>query len=286
MDKRQKGLIYKFDKDYLKSLRGEIDPENDDDMDLYSLSFDYEVDEALQLIKRQLLYPSVFNSADWAKECVYRLEKPGLYPTLISELLDTAVSLGLLEFEPVKARVESNFATHSETESLEWLEKQHLSLYDKKTEWPRALALNLPNTYAKSPAELFTRQVLSGSYPSPEVMLSVAKCFDLYLRAEGHLSLEEVFFGKPTKKAGTRARQAYADEELTVFHDSVSRERPFEPKAFNLRAFAERWLFNDFFYSRENASKEDAQLYADENIDRFIRRYNRWKKNNPEILDE
>ena len=50
-----------------------------------------------------------------------------------------------------------------------------------------------------------------GFYPPPEVLFAVHDALETYLAADGKLSLEEAFFGKPTPKLGNYAARRHAE---------------------------------------------------------------------------
>lgn len=57
----------------------------------------------------------------------------------------------------------------------------------------------------------FMDAVCSGFYPPPDVLFAVHDAFEAYLAADGKLSLEEAFFGKPTPKLGNYAARMHAE---------------------------------------------------------------------------
>ena len=52
---------------------------------------------------------------------------------------------------------------------------------------------------------LFMRNVQGGFLPPPEALLPIAEAFERYLNANGQLSLDEAFFGKPHKRNSSYA---------------------------------------------------------------------------------
>jgi hypothetical protein len=46
-----------------------------------------------------------------------------------------------------------------------------------------------------------------GLYPPPELLLTLADCWNCYMENAGHITLEEAFLGKPRKSAGNYAKQ-------------------------------------------------------------------------------
>lgn len=60
---------------------------------------------------------------------------------------------------------------------------------------------------ANTPLEAMLVYLEFDLYPPPEVLLTVAACFNDYLNHAGEKSLEEVFFGKPIKGKGNYAQR-------------------------------------------------------------------------------
>jgi len=54
----------------------------------------------------------------------------------------------------------------------------------------------------ESPVEEFIFHISNGFYPRPELLVAVASCFEYYFSKKGEKELEEVFFGKNTKRIG------------------------------------------------------------------------------------
>jgi hypothetical protein len=63
---------------------------------------------------------------------------------------------------------------------------------------------------SRDPLAEFAYFVEMGFYPPPELMLAISDAFQDYRDAEGKLTLEEVYFGKPKRKGGTYARRKHA----------------------------------------------------------------------------
>ena len=65
------------------------------------------------------------------------------------------------------------------------------------------------------PLRVLFRCITCGRYPPPELLMAMRGAFDEYLEAGGDLTLEEVFFGKPKRRAGNYAkRNAKAERDL------------------------------------------------------------------------
>jgi hypothetical protein len=60
---------------------------------------------------------------------------------------------------------------------------------------------------AKTPFEALVFHVEMGFYPPPELLLSLLDAYQTYLDAAGKLTLEEVLFERPKRKAGGHAQR-------------------------------------------------------------------------------
>jgi hypothetical protein len=60
---------------------------------------------------------------------------------------------------------------------------------------------------ATTPFEAVMFHIEMGFYPPPELLLALSDAYALYRHAAGKLSLEEVFFGRPRRKAGNHAKR-------------------------------------------------------------------------------
>jgi hypothetical protein len=132
---------------------------------------------------------------------------------------------------------------------------------------------NPDNTHNKpySPLTDFLASVSAGIYPTPEVMATIAECFEYYVRKGGDVGLEDVFFGiKPLKGVGNYAAQR-AKNEKYVWYDHT---RGYTPKD---RALP---LDSRFLSSKFN----NYHLYRLRNMDSFLRGYRRWKATTSKML--
>jgi hypothetical protein len=130
-----------------------------------------------------------------------------------------------------------------------------------------------------NPLELFILGISYGDYPPPEILMMLAKCFNLYFLAEGQLSLEEVFFGKLVKRSGNYSMRRARSNNFKEFHYQViSAKQHFinTDKKFNLEEFTLSYL--------ENCQESEADCpivnVTEDNIETFIVAYYRWKKQN------
>lgn len=60
---------------------------------------------------------------------------------------------------------------------------------------------------SSTPLSAFFYYVDMGFYPPPEILLALNESYRNYMNAGGNLSLEDVFFGRPKRKAGNYARR-------------------------------------------------------------------------------
>jgi hypothetical protein len=85
-----------------------------------------------------------------------------------------------------------------------------------------------------------------GFYPPPELMLALMDAYDVYKASRGDLSLEEVFFGPPRRKAGGYARRK-AEQMQRLFWgmdiDSLMRKGHAKMKAAELVAEKYRGMY-------------------------------------------
>jgi hypothetical protein len=87
-----------------------------------------------------------------------------------------------------------------------------------------------------NPLEAITACVNRGMYPPPELLLGLSLCWMEYLDASGEKTLEEVFIGKPKRKAGNYAsrdqtkhtRMRLAWEFLRLVEGGMTQERAAE----------------------------------------------------------
>lgn len=85
---------------------------------------------------------------------------------------------------------------------------QTLSNSDDLDEWIR------DDMVCDEPCAAMFFHINCGLYPPPELLLTVADMFDIYMKGEGAISLEEAFFGKPTRNAGIYAARSTDEYKL------------------------------------------------------------------------
>ncbi len=292
MTKKNASLCYKFDRTLLNKLKTELrltDDDTDTEHDPWDENMD-EVDDALQLILGGHIESDVFNSGDWVAEMNERMKDPDNTPTILSHLLSESIKAGY-EPEEIEPEITGDHAPAVAcTDSLHYLQQGWIEL-ENLYDWDgwRELINQIPNHLAKTPIDAFLHHVFSGQYPSPEIMLAIAKAFKLYLHAGGRLTLEEVFFGKSKKGGGSRAKRFHRETMFMIFHNTVRREKitsgiskemglSYRSKD-SLEDIAERFLLNLELDENEYASNEP-------DVDSFLRAYRRWKDSNPDLADK
>ena len=67
---------------------------------------------------------------------------------------------------------------------------------------------------ADTPLEALLFHVEMGFYPPPELLLALARAYNVYRYTDGKVSLEEAFFGPPRRKAGNHAKRRAAHAKL------------------------------------------------------------------------
>ena len=287
-DKTRSQKWYKFDPSRIQDLRDDFSSLSDEDKDdeLYE-SNENEVYWALLLIQAKFIEPNVFSSPDWIQEIQERFKLIKETPSLLSQLVDVLLSLGY-ELEPVPGTVrsDSNFMPmESMVEAMGFLQCQWEQLgysSDDKFDW-RACKNSIPNLKELNSVHAFMSSVLEGSFPTPEVMLSIAKSFDLYLTAAGDLSLEEVFFGRPKRRGGNFAFRWHKELTFQYFHDTVLGEKgrlASLDQKFHINDLAEKFLT----YNYANDAGDKRRI----DVDTFLRGYRRWRREfeKSEIFDE
>lgn len=241
-----------------------------------------EVGDAYRLVQLGVVGANVFNSTEWMKEISARFKNPAEIPTQMSALVDCFLEDAIKTTRPT-VEIETNHdARFAGAEELGFLNQYWEHVGQGRGNF-RQMMNDLPSTVAQTPLHLFLHFVYSGMPPTPECMLAVAKAFKLYFAAEGELSLEDVFFGRPRKRSGTYARQAPKDSLYLFFHDTVARTRSLQSaggkKQDSLETIAYYFLLN-------HTQDDEGELIENFDEDSFTRGYRRWKKDNPEIADK
>jgi hypothetical protein len=290
MTKMKRGAVYSFDEQILKSLREEArDLEEFDREDLVESTNKDEVEDAWYLIRNELQSPNIFSTTDWMKEIAARLEDIPNSPTLLSEYTYLVTEYLGIERQLSKEKLDSNYDIYkSSEETLTLLDAAWRRAHPDGSEPHPLLGLSLrqlendiPNFRVLTTVEAFINQVTLGQCPTPELMLSIAKSFQLYLEADGNITLEEVFFGKPKQRAGNYARQSLNENRYLFFHDTVSRDLALNSlleRFESIQEIAEKFLQSGAYYGD----------FDEENIidvDVFLRGYRRWKQRRGDLTD-
>ena len=124
------------------------------------------------------------------------------------------------------------------------------------------------------PLGVFLYMVDMGFYPPPEILITVADCFQNYLDHNGCIELEEAFFPPTGKRVRNYAHQKAKGSLYLHFHMTAAMEKRKEevqkisPKK-NLEAIADEFL-----------GKFGIQDAID--VDTFLRNYRRWRKKEQE----
>jgi hypothetical protein len=182
----------------------------------------------------------------------------------------------LLQINPEYRR--KIFETTLESVGLKEIERlvQQYKLIDERMEYLLPYEKNLDSD---NPLDIFLFDISCGSYPPPEIIMMLAKCFNLYFLAEGKLTLEEVFFGKRIKKSGNYSRRKARNNSFKEFHYQVIKEKGnskyIGPK-FNLEEFTLSYLKT----CEENEVQFPIANVTEANIESFIANYYRWKNQN------
>ncbi len=106
---------------------------------------------------------------------------------------------------PQRLAAFKKFVTESATRNPLGSAANMEGLWSKLTNESLDYAETRVNGLSQTPVEIFVRFVSNGLYPSPEVMLCIAECFEEYLHEGGSISLDEAFYGTAHKKKSSAA---------------------------------------------------------------------------------
>ena len=231
-----------------------------------------EVRWAELLIQEKTVPSNIFNTFDWLKDCIARLESPRTHlPMLEYKEIDDDFDLSNRPPEPPHTLMRD----WRGIQGLELLKAAALQtgVYPTKRDdlWDDPL-------FNQSPLEAFLRYIRRGSYPSPELLLSVAKSIDLYLLADGKLTLEDVFFGhNQAKRKGNysaRSIKSFKGIPYMDFHDTINRRLGFSEASGkpvqSIEQLGLRFLTNYI-------GEEEHESLCDDDLESFLRGYRRWK---------
>ncbi len=125
------------------------------------------------------------------------------------------------------------------------------------------------------PFDAFKFYMDAGLYPPPEILWTIAACFDKYMLLGGRTALEDVFFGKPKKGVGNfsarRSRNRLYERFLNFerWQHLKAGRKNIKIKSLDMMAAQ--------FLSDEEAQGEFVTKYKHD-VDFFLRNYRRWKK--------
>ncbi|MDN3638744.1 hypothetical protein QWY82_07990 [Simiduia curdlanivorans] len=256
------GDVEEAEEDEDEDLR-DVEEADEDDEEWLNESNSEEAHSLLSLIEAG--FPSDwFNTFDWVKDMMYRLYSDDR----------TSVTDGLLRQLGVDFKYYD--VGHSYYDSCSPFDLESLDNIVK--EWVRLRGNFKPDLEAQAmyhqaidtaltPVESFLNSAKEGSFPEPEILLSVAKCFQLYFLAGGRLTLEDVFFGAVKQKGGNYAARRKKASIFVYFHEDRLREiqvaNPM-PLVEHVRLFLRNMIDN-----------EEIRFIDD---DSFVRSYRRWLK--------
>jgi hypothetical protein len=223
----------------------------------------------LALVNKSVIEPNLFNTLDWINNFHERINDP---TTMLLSTKLAVTSEVFSEYRGKDFETELNSIGHEQIKRLEHQFSKIGTRDDHCLPYEEHFRLN-------SPLELFLFEMSYGSYPPPEILMMLVKCFNLYFLAEGKLSLEEVFFGKAVKRAGNFSMRKARSANFKEFHYQVVREKQSlecEGKKFNLEEFTLSYLR----ICKEHEAYCPVINVTENNIESFIVAYYRWKKRN------
>lgn len=191
-----------------------------------------------------------FNSDEWLKEEIEKQKNHAEFP--------------------IRSSLEEQYLAIDEIQGLE-IRK---SLADQQT----------------TPLQEFKHLIDCGLYPPPEVLFGVLRCFELYEAASGRLSLDEVFYEPSERSKGNQSKKHSREMEMPIFsfvYDvAVKKAVKNDESIPALNAFAESYLTNnpkiDSVCIADNGDIVGIPANENTDVDSFLRKYRRWKK---EIAD-
>lgn len=219
-----------------------------------------EIHWAAVLIENGDIEPNIFNTFEWVNTCAEQIEYP----------LDTETHLSFT----YPSNDDWKFPLFQDDEYLfddHWKDLDVLKCYKdhmNKNYDEAEIFYYKENGVFFNPLEHFLSEVRQGAIPRPELLLSIAKAFHLYFSRQGELTLEEVFFGTPSKSGSYAKRRSenFQGIDFRVFEHSVRRNYSGD----TLEKLAEIFILNEISENPDNNLKL-------ENVDSFLRKYRRWK---------
>jgi len=235
-----------------------------------------EAGDALALVKAGLAEPNIFNSIDWHLEIADRFKDPHTTPTLAAHCMRES---GLTS--EYRREIHPHWTpSHCGSYELDSLNYYWEAIGDEEK---RERRNNVSSTWSKTPVEAFTDQVVSGQYPTPEILLSVAKALQMYFLAGGDLSLEDVFFGKPVQKKGNFSKRRGRDLLYQAFHVEFKIETH-RHQYLGLKRPTMANIADTVLVDLER--RGEFVIEPDFDMETFLRGYRDWRKANIELADE
>jgi hypothetical protein len=223
----------------------------------------------LELINKTGIDPNLFNTMDWINNFYKRTQDPTT--ELLSETLANLSEI-IPEYRGKDFETELNSVGLEQIERLEKLYKLIGTRIEDLLPYEKHFRMD-------SPLELFLNDISYGDYPAPEILIMLAKCFNLYFLAEGKLTLEEVFFGKVVKRSGNYSMRRASSTNFKEFHYQVLSGKQHainRNTKFNLEEFTLSYLKT----CKEYEADCPIVNCNEDNIESFIVAYYRWKKQN------
>jgi len=218
-----------------------------------------EIEWAAVLIEYGAVEPNVFNTFEWVNNCIQQLENPLETSTFLANVYPSINEWKTPDF------VEESYIFDDLWKGLDTLNcyGQYRSNQGDFSQWKEYKE----NGVYFNPLHYLLATIRGGGIPAPELLLSLAKAFDLYFSRGGELTLEEVFFGKPTRLGNYAKRftDSYKGIDFKQLENCIRRkEYP------SIEKTAERFIEVKMIEEPENGlSKED--------LESLLRKYRRWK---------
>lgn len=208
------------------------------------------------LVENEKVPPNIFNSFEWVNTCVEQLKDPLVMPHLAEtypsnndwKKLDLALTENVFDDDWRGVETLNNYSEFLSGEDDEFFYRE--------------------NGVYFNPVEVLISQIRRGAMPKPELLLSLAKAFDLYFISNGALSLEDVFFGSKSR-VGNYAKQrneSFKGIDFKMFEHSIRRN-----ECETIEGLAEVFI-------KQAMSEEEEESLRLEDVDAFLRKYRRWKK--------
>ena len=156
-------------------------------------------------------------------------------------------------------------------------QKQNHFKFDLDSPGSSDLLAKCDEIVSVTPLDSFLASLHFGRYPSPEVLLAIARCFQLYFEGAGRVELEDVFFKNPRKqRVGNNAAQKnselryesfalYFELQQTLWSEN---EKKSDKASMNLKPTLGKTA-EDFLNRRPGQNLD---------VESFLRGYQRWKK--------